>query len=92
MRTTVTLDPDVENYVRQACRARGKSFKKVLNEALRTALKPSTPVVNLLPPRAMGLQPGIDPYRLSELADELETESWLAAESARGYGKKRGCQ
>ncbi len=89
MRTTVTLDPDVERYLRDACRARGKSFKKVLNEALRASLKPSEPLPELLPPKSMGLQPGIDPRRLSELADDLEAEAYLAAESAGKYSRKR---
>lgn len=88
MRTTVTLDPDVEHYIREACRIRGKSFKKVLNESLREALKPPGPACDLLSPRSLGLQPGIDPRRLSELADDLEAEAFLAAESARPYGKK----
>lgn len=38
MRTTVTLDPDVEALVRHRMRERGLSFKKVLNQALRSAL------------------------------------------------------
>ena len=35
MRTTVTLDPDVERLVRDVMRERGLSFKQALNEALR---------------------------------------------------------
>jgi hypothetical protein len=38
MRTTVTLDPDVEAKLRAAMRERGVSFKVALNEALRTGL------------------------------------------------------
>jgi hypothetical protein len=38
MRTTVTLDPDVEARLRDRMRERGISFKQVLNEALRAAL------------------------------------------------------
>lgn len=89
MRTTVTLDPDVERYLREACRVRGKSFKKVLNEALRASLKPSEPLPELLPPRSMGLRPGIDPRRVSDVADDLEAEAYLAAESAGRYSKRR---
>jgi hypothetical protein len=39
MRTTVTLDPDVERLIRDAMRARGISFKEALNEAARTGLR-----------------------------------------------------
>ena len=38
MRTTVTLDPDVERLIRGAMRERGVSFKEALNEAIRTGL------------------------------------------------------
>lgn len=89
MRTTVTLDPDVEHYIREACHKRKKSFKRVLNDALRESLQPKTSTPKLLPPRPMGLAPGVDPRRLSDLADDLEAESFLAAESKRSYKKKK---
>jgi hypothetical protein len=38
MRTTVTLDPDVERLVRDRMKQRGVSFKEALNEAIRTGL------------------------------------------------------
>lgn len=38
MRTTVTLDPDVEALVRSAMRERGISFKDALNCAVRAGL------------------------------------------------------
>jgi hypothetical protein len=41
MRTTVTLDPDVEVLLRRAVRERGAPFKQVLNEALRDGLRAS---------------------------------------------------
>lgn len=85
MRTTVTLDPDVEQYIREACNKRRKSFKRVLNDALRESLKPPTPKRELLPPRSMGFAPGVDPRKLSDLADDLEAEAFLAAEEARSY-------
>ncbi len=40
MRTTVTLDPDVEDLVRKAMADRGLSFKQVLNDAVRAGLAP----------------------------------------------------
>jgi hypothetical protein len=93
MRTTVTLDPDVEHYIRDACHQRKASFKRVLNETLRQALKPTqNRRPKLLPPRSMGLTPGVDPRRLSELADDLEAEAFLAAEETRRYGSPKGKQ
>jgi hypothetical protein len=38
MRTTVTIDPDVEALLRQAMRERGEPFKQVLNNAVREGL------------------------------------------------------
>jgi hypothetical protein len=39
VRTTVTLDPDVERLIRDAMKQRGVSFKEALNEAARTGLR-----------------------------------------------------
>ncbi len=39
MRTTVTLDPDVERLIKEAMRERGISFKEALNEAARDGLR-----------------------------------------------------
>ena len=39
MRTTVTLDPDVERLIRDTMRERGISFKEALNEAAGTGLR-----------------------------------------------------
>lgn len=38
MRTTVTLDPDVEALIRAAMRRNDRSFKETLNSAIRMAL------------------------------------------------------
>ena len=42
MRTTVTLEPDVERMLETAVRERGISFKKALNDAVRAGLQQST--------------------------------------------------
>jgi len=41
VRTTVTLDPDVERLLRAAVRERGVSFKDALNESVRSGLLPT---------------------------------------------------
>jgi len=38
MRTTVTLDPDVERVLQAAMRERGVPFKQALNDAIRAGL------------------------------------------------------
>lgn len=92
MRTTVTLDPDVEQLLRDAMQRYRQSFKEVLNQAIRRGLSTDTaggeeaPFVVLA--RPMGLQAGVDVARLNQLADELEAESFVQLtrelEQARG--------
>ncbi|HLG67098.1 MAG TPA: hypothetical protein VKV36_04415 [Acidimicrobiales bacterium] len=41
MRTTVTLDPDVEQLIRRRMRERGLSFKEAINDAIRSAASES---------------------------------------------------
>ena len=43
MRTTVTLDPDVERLLKDAMRERAISFKEALNEAARIGLRGKEP-------------------------------------------------
>lgn len=38
MRTTVTLDPDVQAFIRTVMKERGISFKEALNSAVRAGL------------------------------------------------------
>ncbi|MEM1221550.1 MAG: hypothetical protein AAGH40_02210 [Verrucomicrobiota bacterium] len=83
MRTTVTLDPDVAEYIREACHKRKKSFKRVLNDTLRESLQPKVRKHKLKAPRSMGFAPGVDPRRLTELTDELEAEAFLATQARR---------
>jgi hypothetical protein len=80
MRTTVTLDADVEHLIRKAMERGRASFKQVLNEAVRRGLKgedddPRPDFV--VEARPMKLRSGIDPARLRDLDDELETQEFL---------------
>ncbi len=80
IRTTVTLDPDVEKLLHERQYLTKKTFKAVLNDALRAALGPPQKTLpKLIPPTPMGLRTWIDPGGLSELADELEAETYLAS-------------
>jgi hypothetical protein len=86
-RTTVTLDPDVEQLLRDAMQARRLSFKQALNEAVRLGLaegvREMAPQPYRVRARALGLRSGIDPARLNQLADELETETFRALDPRR---------
>lgn len=43
MRTTVTIDPDVEALIQAAMRERGISFKEAVNMAIRAGLSSERP-------------------------------------------------
>jgi hypothetical protein len=74
MRTTVTLDPDVEAKLRDTMRERGVSFKVALNDAVRSGLqgelKPSRPFKVMSSP--MGARFNID--KALTIAAELEDD------------------
>jgi hypothetical protein len=80
MRTTVTLDPDVERLLKEAMRRHSKPFKQALNEAIRQGLsKSSSPAAKstfVVKARPMGLRPGVDPARLGDVATDLEVEAF----------------
>jgi hypothetical protein len=76
MRTTVTLDPDVEAKLKATMRERGVSFKAALNDAVRSGLDRGSrePKLYRMPTDPMGLQPGINLDKALRLAGELEDE------------------
>ena len=77
MRTTITLDPDVEALVTKAMRERGLSFKAAVNEALRRGLTDDVGRESYDVPRfAMG-RPNVTLDRASQLVGELEDEELL---------------
>ncbi len=82
MRTTLTLDPDVAELVRETVEQEQLPLKDVINDALRRGLKPSEPrPVFRVVPHSSALQPGIDPRRFNQLADEIEDEAVLPKRS-----------
>jgi hypothetical protein len=81
MRTTVTLDPDVERLLKGKARESRQSFKQVLNNAVRQSLG-GTPrgargAAFKVKARPMGLRVGLDPARLAEYADDHELQAFL---------------
>ena len=80
MRTTVTIDPDVEALLKKAMRERGEPFKQVLNNAVRDGLRMAQ-VKREKPFRQrtfdMGL-PLVDLTKANALAAELEDQELIA--------------
>lgn len=77
-RTTLTLEDDVAERLREESRRTGRSFKDVVNEAIRAGLNRSP--ASELPPytveaRPMGLKPGVDLDDIEGLLDQLEGPS-----------------
>ena len=87
MRTTVTLDADVEQLLREAVRKSGKSFKVVLNRAVREGLAKPGEARAAKPfrvkARRMGLRAGIDPGAVNRLLDEVEVDSFRDDQARR---------
>lgn len=77
MRTTVTLDPDVQNLLKDAAHRSGKPFKVTLNDAIRAGLKPqraTRAAAPAWPVFDMG-RPLVDLTKAMALADELDDQS-----------------
>ncbi len=74
MRTTVTLDSDVETLLRKRMRERGLSFKQALNEVLRQGLTEAQPSRPFRTPTARLGLPKVNLDRALQLAAELEDE------------------
>ena len=78
MRTTLTIDSDVERLLRREMRRTNRSMEAVVNDALRVGLgmrsKPPRARRFKVEPHAFGFKPGVDVDGLNQLADEMETE------------------
>lgn len=73
MRTTITLDDDLAAQLRRLARETGRSFKHVVNDALRAGLLPQ--------PAASGEDPGFATYPLGLRVEiNLDKARHLAAE------------
>jgi hypothetical protein len=74
MRTTVTLDPDVQALLKKAMRERDTSFKQALNDGLRQGLRARAPAKRT-PFRQITFDMGpplVDLTKANALAGELE--------------------
>ena len=75
MRTTITLDEDVVERVREQMRATNHGFKDTINDLIRKGLSLSTPVARSpfrVKSRALGLKPGLSLDNVEELLDQVE--------------------
>ena len=88
MRTTVTLEPDVAERLREFAHRSRMSFKAALNSVVRRGLAAQIPDGTresrfVVKPHDGTFRPGVDLGRLNQLSDQLETEAFVAkADSA----------
>jgi hypothetical protein len=73
MRTTVTLDPDVEARLWEFARERGVSFDEALNSAVRAGLMAVRSAREYrTPSRPLGLRPGVSLDKALQMVADLE--------------------
>ncbi len=82
MRTTVTLEQDVADKLKEYARRRRTSFKVALNTVLRRGLAaqeaaPSPRRRFAVEPHSSRLQPGVDPGKLNQVVDQIEAEDFV---------------
>lgn len=84
MRTTVTLDPDVEALLNKVMRERGLSFKQALNQAIRRGLAPRQTTSRFETPTfRLGFDPSVPLEKALRLAGELEDDELARKLAAR---------
>ncbi len=80
MRTTLTLDDDVADALRERARLLDMPFKQVVNDALRHGLSPGAEedprTEYRLVPNQSAIAPGIDPLKLNQINDRLDAEAF----------------
>lgn len=79
MRTTLSLEADVAQRLRQELASGKKSLKQVINERLRQGfgLKTAAPRPRFrIEPHTSGYCPGIDRGRLNQMVDELAADEF----------------
>jgi hypothetical protein len=85
MRTTLTLDDDIADSLRELARLLDKPFKQVVNEVLLRGMSPGViasprPEYRLVPNRS-GIAPGMDPLKLNQFNDELQVEEFAGPDA-----------
>ena len=74
MRTTITIDSDVEALLKKVMRERGLSFKEAVNSGLRRALGSPDPRADYAFPTFDLGAPTVDTVHALRLASDLEDE------------------
>lgn len=79
MRTTLTLDPEIAEILRREVALGKRSFKEIVNEALKRGLgiQSTAPRKRFrVKAHSSAFVPGIDPGRLNQRVDQLEADEF----------------
>jgi hypothetical protein len=76
MRTTVTLDSDVEQLIHERMAAKGVSFKQALNDSIRDGVRGGVDYAFEAPTFDLGIT--IDLTKANQVAADLENAELLA--------------
>ena len=82
MRTTLTIDSDVAERLRQEVISGRRSLKEIVNDCLRAGfgLKEVKPRKKFrIQPHSSGYVPGVDRLKLNQLVDELDAETFITS-------------
>src|SRR5262245_26605787 len=92
MRTTLTIDDDLDGLLKRRARELGRPFKDVVNTAIRAGLgehvRPRAHGAPKTIPHSFGFRPGIDLDKLNQLVDELEAEAYAAGQRSAGKSRR----
>ena len=82
MRTTLTLEPEIADKLKELAHREHKSFKETVNETLRVGLYNTSKALAEnksfeVSSSPGGFQPGIDPVKLNRLLAEMDEEEYL---------------
>lgn len=86
VRTTLTIDPEIAERLKQEAALGKRPFKVIVNDALRKGLgmePPKRASRFRVKPHSSPLLPGIDPAKLNQLVDELEVDAFIAKHTPR---------
>lgn len=86
MRTTLTLDADVAERIRQETASGRVSLKQVVNDGLRRGLSMKKVAARnpfRVRPHGSAYQPGVDRGKLTQLLDELDAVAFAETKGAQ---------
>lgn len=75
MRTTLTIDDDLAALLHAQARETGRTFRDVVNQALRDGLLQEGAADDYVPPvHDLGIRPGVDLTKALQLVGQMEDE------------------